>query len=112
MQQYREIRAQSRAGAVWTGKSRRHHRNFLGAYHRGPSSPPLSHPQQPQECPSSPRPSPLHPPARPTRAGGGETQTPETSNSVEVDSSAKSMNPRGGFCASIRAAPGGKRAAG
>lgn len=48
MQQYREIRAQSRAGAVWTGKSRRHHRNFLGAYHRGPSSPPLSHPQQPR----------------------------------------------------------------
>jgi len=46
MQQYGEIRSWSGAGAVWTEKSRRHRRNFLGAYHRGPSSPPLSHPRQ------------------------------------------------------------------
>lgn len=46
VQQYGEIRSWSGAAAVWTEKSRRHHRNFLGAYHRGPSSPPLSHPWQ------------------------------------------------------------------
>lgn len=113
MQQYGEIRAQSRAGAVWTGKSRRHHRNFLGAYHRGPSSPPLSHPQQPR-CRGTVReaaqPSP-GPAARPTGAGGGaaETQAPEVGDIAEVDSNAEPTNPPGGICASIRAVPGGKK---
>lgn len=107
MQQYREIRAQSRAGAVWTGKSRRHHRNFLGAYHRGPSSPPLSHPQQPW-CRRTVRAATQPSPARPTGAGGGETQAPGICNIAELDSSAKSMNSPRGIGASSRGVPGGK----
>lgn len=57
-----------------------------------------------------PQPSPI-PSARPTRAGGGdvETQAPQICDIAEVDSNAKSMNPRGGICASIRAIPGGKK---
>lgn len=118
MQQYREIRAQSRAGAVWTGKSRRHHRNFLGAYHRGPSSPPLSHPQQPWchrtvRAAAQPSPGPAavrHRGCRThqSRVGAVETQTPEICNIAEADSSAKSVNPWRGICASVRAVPGGK----
>lgn len=114
MQQYGEIRAQSRAGAVWTGKSRRHHRNFLGAYHRGPSSPPLSHPQQPW-CRGTVRaaaPALAHPLCKTHQGRGwgcGNTQAPQICDIAEVDSNAKSMNPRGGICASIRAVPGGKK---
>lgn len=65
------------------------------------------------EQPPSPRPAPLPSgtvAARPTRAGWGavETQTPEICNIAEADSSAKSVNPWRGICASVRAVPGGK----
>lgn len=65
------------------------------------------------EQPPSPRPAPLPSgtvAARPTRAGRGavETQTPEICNIAEADSSAKSVNPWRGICASVRAVPGGK----
>lgn len=47
VQQYREIRSRTGAGAVWTETSRRHLRFFPWAYRHGPSSPPLSHQQWP-----------------------------------------------------------------